>query len=129
MPERRPRIPAELEREVKMEAGYRCAIPTCRQHPTEIAHIVPWAQKQAHEFSSLILLCVNCHRRYDRDEIDRTAMRAFKANLGLLNARYGEVERRLLEYFGTTYREDRETWDHVEQQGGAAAMAIGPTAS
>jgi hypothetical protein len=50
-------------------------------------------------------------------------MRGYKANLGLLNARYGEVERRLLEYFGDTYREDRETWEQVKQQGGAAAMA------
>jgi hypothetical protein len=124
MPEGRPSIPAEVERAVKMEAGFRCAIPACRQYPTDIAHIVPWARVQAHEFGNLILLCTNCHRRYDGGEIDRTAMRGFKANLGLLNARYGEVERRLLEYFGTTYREDRETWEHIKQQGGAAAMAL-----
>jgi hypothetical protein len=51
-------------------------------------------------------------------------LRAYKANLGLLNARYGEVERRLLESFGTTYREDPETWERVRREGGAAAMAF-----
>ena len=48
----------------------------------------------------------------------------YKQNLALLNSRYGEYERRLLEDFGTIYHDDPETWDQVRQQGGAAAMAL-----
>jgi hypothetical protein len=123
MPQGRPHIPAQLEREVKMEAGYRCAIPTCRQHPIETAHIVPWPQVKEHKFSNLIALCANCHTRYDRGEIDRSAMRGFKANLGIINARYGEYERRLLEFFATRHRVNLKTFKIAEGAGGAAALA------
>lgn len=50
-------------------------------------------------------------------------MKIYKQNLALLSSRYCEYERRLLEDFGNVYRDDRETWDQVRQQGGAAAMA------
>ena len=66
----RQTIPRQLEREVLMEAGHRCAIPTCRQTPVEIAHIVPWEQIQEHTFDNLIALCPTCHTRYDKGEID-----------------------------------------------------------
>lgn len=82
-----------------VEAGHRCAIPTCRSATTEIAHIVPWAKVREHTFDNLIALCPTCHTRYDRDEIDQLAMRQYKANLGLINSRYGDVERRVLTHF------------------------------
>ena len=34
----RPVIPLRLERAVKIEAGHRCAIPTCRHPKVEMAH-------------------------------------------------------------------------------------------
>jgi hypothetical protein len=80
-----------------MEAGYRCAIPVCRQTPIEVAHIVPWEEVKSHSFDNLIALCPTCHTRYDRGEIDRQAMRLYKANLGLVNGRYIDVEKRVLE--------------------------------
>lgn len=92
----RDSIPAALKREVLVEAGHRCAIPTCRTTTTEIAHIVPWAKVQEHTFENLIALCPNCHTRFDqKGEIDRKSMRMYKHNLGVLNNRYGETERRL----------------------------------
>jgi HNH endonuclease len=95
----RPALPAALEREVKIEAGYRCAVPACRQTPVEIAHIVPWAEVKEHTFDNLICLCPTCHSRYDRGEIDRQAMKHYKANLSLLNGRYIDIERRVLDLF------------------------------
>jgi len=77
----RPPIPRPLRREVLVESGYRCAIPTCRQIPIEIHHIIPWATNQEHSFENLISLCRNCHGLYERDEIDRTAMQRYKTNL------------------------------------------------
>jgi hypothetical protein len=96
----RPPIPIALERAVKIEAGHRCAIPTCKHPRVEIAHIVPWAEVQEHTFENLIALCPNCHDLYDKDKkIDRRSMLTYKANLGLLNSRYGEFERRVLQQF------------------------------
>ncbi len=82
-----------------MEAGHRCAIPTCKATTTEIAHIVPWEKVREHTFENLIALCPNCHTRFDKGEIDRRAMQQYKANLGIINGRYGEIERRILTLF------------------------------
>ena len=94
----REHIPASIERAVLAEAGHRCAIPTCRATTTEIAHIVPWATSQDNSFENLIALCPNCHTRFDqKKEIDRLSIKMYKQNLGVLNNRYGEFERRLFE--------------------------------
>ncbi len=95
---RRDAVPAEVKRAVLVEAGHRCAIPTCRATTTEIAHIVPWADTEDNSFENLIALCPNCHSRFDqKKEIDRLAVKMYKHNLGILNNRYGEFERRLFE--------------------------------
>jgi len=94
----RPTIPAALERKVKMESGHRCAIPTCKQTPVDIHHIVPWETCQNHEFDNLIALCPTCHRKADR-EIDRKSIKMYKHNLSIVNSRYGDYERRILQYF------------------------------
>ena len=85
-----------------IEAGYRCAIPTCRAAaPLTIDHIEDWARVQEHKFENMIVLCANCHGRKGnaRGQLDRTALRQYKANLALLNYRYGEFERRVLDHF------------------------------
>jgi len=99
----RDTIPAEVARAVLVEAGHRCAIPTCRATTTEIAHIAPWAQSRDNSFENLIALCPNCHTRFDqKKEVDRLAIRMYKHNLGILNNRYGEFERRLFEVLAKT---------------------------
>lgn len=106
MPDGRPAIPADLQRRVLMEAGHRCAIPTCRTTPVELAHIVPWSEVRGHTFENLIALCPTCHTRYDTHQIDRLSMKGYKANLGLVSGRYGEIERRILDQLAIT-RQDR----------------------
>ena len=98
-PSIRPAIPMPLRRSVLVEAGHRCAIPTCKQIPVEIAHIDPWNECKTHEFENLIALCPTCHTRYDKGDIDRLSMKRYKANLGVMNSRYNEQERRLLAAF------------------------------
>ena len=81
---RRPSVPIELKRRVKHEAGHRCAIPTCRQWPIELAHIVPYRIVKSHTFDNLIALCPTCHSRYDNtNDIDIKAMYAYKLQLSL----------------------------------------------
>lgn len=88
----RPPIPAELRRRVLVEAGHRCAIPTCRHIQIDIHHIIPWAQRQAHEYDNLIALCPNCHRRADVGEIDRKSLRLYKFNLRFAHDKYSQLE-------------------------------------
>ncbi|MER5413914.1 HNH endonuclease signature motif containing protein [Streptomyces virginiae] len=96
MTEGRPDIPTAVKRAVLVEAGHRCAIPTCRQTPVELAHITPWAKVKEHKAENLIALCPTCHTRFDRHEIDRKSMLQYKKNLEVLNARYTDVERQIL---------------------------------
>ncbi|WP_425302693.1 HNH endonuclease signature motif containing protein [Nocardia wallacei] len=79
-----------------VEAGHRCAIPTCRQHPVEVDHIVDWAKVRRHDFDNLIALCPTCHARKTKGDIDIQSMKQYKANLGVLTSRYGDLELRLL---------------------------------
>lgn len=77
----RPAIPAEIRRRVLVESGHRCAIHTCRHPVVDIHHIIPWEQCKEHGYDNLIALCPNCHRRADAGEIDRKALRMYKAQL------------------------------------------------
>jgi len=89
---KRPPIPSELKRRILVEAGHRCAIPTCRHPTTEIAHIIPWDKVKKHEYENLIALCPNCHARADRGEIDRESLRICKRILQRLTDRYDRFE-------------------------------------
>lgn len=95
----RPSIPAALKREVLIEAGHRCAIPTCKSVPVELAHIVAWSECKEHRFGNLIALCPTCHTRFDKGEISRKEMEIYKNNLSILNNRYGDLEQRVLKVF------------------------------
>jgi hypothetical protein len=95
----RPSIPRPLVRQVLIEAGHRCAIPTCRSIPVEIAHIKPWSDVREHSFDNLLALCPNCHARHHRGEIDRQSLIAYKALLASVLSRYNDLEQRLLFVF------------------------------
>jgi HNH endonuclease len=102
MPEGRSDIPRELERALFVEAGHRCAIPTCRAvAPLVIEHIDDWATVREHTFENMIVLCANCHglKGEGPRKLDRKALRQYKINLGIINNRYSDFERRVLEYF------------------------------
>ena len=89
----RPSIPAELRRRVLVEAGHRCAIPTCRHIEVDVHHIIPWEKCQKHEYENLIALCPNCHRRaHKNNEIDRKSLRLYKFNLRMIHDRFSQIE-------------------------------------
>jgi HNH endonuclease len=92
MDDARPPMPAELRRRILVEAGHRCAIPTCRYIEVDVHHIIPWATCRTHEYDNLIALCPNCHRRADRDEIDRKSLRLYKLNLRFAHDKYSQLE-------------------------------------
>jgi len=88
----RPVIPAELKRQVLIEAGHCCAIPTCRHPDCDVHHIVPWEQCKKHEYENLIALCPNCHRRANQGKIDKKSLRRYKANLRFAIEKYSQFE-------------------------------------
>ena len=92
----RPSIPAELKRQILVEAGHRCAIPTCREPTIEIAHIKPWTESKEHKYEELIALCPNCHTRADRGDIDRKALKIYKRILQRLTDKYERIELNVL---------------------------------
>jgi hypothetical protein len=85
-----------------IEAGYRCAV--CKTtEPLVIDHIVEWSEVQKHEFENMIVLCANCHARKkntsDPRHINRASLKQIKHNLMMLNGRYSDLERRIIEAF------------------------------
>jgi hypothetical protein len=55
VPADRPPIPAALTRAIRVEAGHRCAIPTCRATSgLQIHHIADWAKVREHTFANLV---------------------------------------------------------------------------
>jgi len=92
----RPSIPIELKRRILIEAGHRCAIPTCRAFTTEIVHIKPWSKVEEHKYENLIALCPNCHTRFDKGEIDKKSMYMYKDNLRFVIEKYSKFELDLL---------------------------------
>lgn len=77
MPEQRPEIPAEVQREVLTQAGHRCAV--CGEScPLERAHIIPWRKSKSHSADNLICLCANCHQRADNEHWGVKTLRIYK---------------------------------------------------
>lgn len=98
----REHIPNELQRQLMLEVGYRC--PLCHQtEPLEFEHIEDYAEVQKHEFTNMIVLCASCHgRKKDTSNprhINRASLKRLKQSLMLLNGRYSDLERRVLEAF------------------------------
>jgi hypothetical protein len=83
-----------------VEAGHRCAIPTCRHPTTETAHILPESESNDESFANLIALCPECQQK----EIDAQSIRGYKRNLAILNSRYSEFERRVFDQIAETDR-------------------------
>ena len=73
----RPNIPAEIERQILIESGHRCAVcgASC---PLERAHIVPWHKSKVHKAEDLICLCANCHERADQEKWGEKTLREYK---------------------------------------------------
>ena len=96
MPSQRPHLAQWLRSELLLEAGHRCAIPTCRQWPIELAHIVQRSKSEDDGFDNIIVLCTRCHDLYDRYKaMTVKEMRAYKRTLEIFGERTGNIERRL----------------------------------
>jgi hypothetical protein len=67
---------------VLTEAGYRCAVPTCRGILLyDLHHIWEVSEGGGNEVSNLIALCPTCHALYHRGKISVESIYAWKAML------------------------------------------------
>jgi hypothetical protein len=81
-PRERKNLPAKTRAELLTEAGYRCAVPTCRTIlALDMHHIDEVSHGGGDATANLIALCPNCHRLYHLGTISRDAIYAYKAML------------------------------------------------
>jgi hypothetical protein len=67
---------------VLTEAGYRCAVPTCRQIlALDLHHIYQVSENGSDEPSNLIALCPTCHALFHRGTISTDAIYFYKSML------------------------------------------------
>ena len=79
---KRRSIPNSIALQVLTEAGYRCAVPTCRGIlALDIHHLVEVSEDGGNEPSNLLALCPTCHALFHRGEIQRDSIYAWKAML------------------------------------------------
>ena len=75
-------VPNNVVVQVLTEAGYRCAVPTCRNIlAIDMHHIVEVAEGGGNEFGNLLALCPTCHALFHRGEIVRDSIYAWKTML------------------------------------------------
>src|SRR5437899_194166 len=81
MKNRRP-ISNNVLIQVLTEAGYRCAVPTCRNIlAIDIHHMVEVAEGGSNGVGNLLPLCPTCHALFHRGTISRDSIYAWKSML------------------------------------------------
>ena len=82
----RTKIPRNVITEILTEAGYRCAVPTCRNIlAIDMHHIVEVKDGGPNDQSNLLALCPTCHALYTRGTISRESINVWKTMLVALN--------------------------------------------
>jgi len=85
----RTNLSESKKREILTEAGFRCAVPTCRSILTlNIHHIVEVSKGGGNESSNLLCLCPNCHSLYHQGNIPQDSIRCWKNMLVALNGAF-----------------------------------------
>lgn len=81
-PTERKNLSIILKREVLTEAGYRCAVPTCRFIlALDYHHIYQVSDGGKDDLDNLIALCPNCHRLYHTGVIHKESIAVYKSIL------------------------------------------------
>jgi|ERR1700733_752803 len=85
-PVERKKIPLAIKTQILTEAGYRCAVPTCRELLLlQLHHIYQVSENGKDEADNLIALCPTCHAYYHAGHISREAIFAYKSILVAIN--------------------------------------------
>lgn len=102
----RASIPDRVRRDVLTEAGYRCAVPTCRGIlALDLHHVVPVREEGPGEASNLIALCPTCHALHERGTMPREAIETYKTLLVALTGAFDRPSIDLLLFLASTQPE------------------------
>src|SRR5262249_19757962 len=75
-----------------MEAGYRCAVPTCRNIlAIDLHHIVLVSDSGSNDLANLLALCPTCHALYHRGVITQDAIYSWKGMLVALSHAFDQA--------------------------------------
>jgi hypothetical protein len=75
-------IPNNVVIQVLTEAGYRCAVPTCRSIlAIDLHHMTEVAEGGGNDAGNLLALCPTCHALLHRGTIKRDSIYAWKSML------------------------------------------------
>ena len=109
---RRKALSMTLKRDLLIEAGYKCANPTCRMILSvsilEDHHIIEVSEGGGDTFANLVALCPYCHSLYHKGEISPEAIRHWKGMLIALNNAFDRESMDLLLYLWHT--KEQEIW-------------------
>ena len=96
-----------LKREVLTEAGYRCAVPTCRNIlALDLHHIVAVEEGGPNTLSNLLVLCPTCHALYTRGTIVQEAIHSWKGIVVALSQAFDAEAINLLLFLKQTRTND-----------------------
>src|SRR5688572_3859413 len=99
MKTQRTTIGRTVRDEVLREAGYKCAVPTCRNVITLQLHHMHWVKKGGgNSATNLLALCGHCHDLHTAGHIPDSAIRYWKGMLHALNAAFDRESMDLLLY-------------------------------
>ena len=88
---KRKKIPRQTKIDVLTEAGYRCAVPTCRTIlALDLHHIEEVSEGGGNSADNLIALCPTCHALLHRGEIKRESIKIWKGMLVTLNRAFDQ---------------------------------------
>lgn len=81
-PRERDKLPLQTRVRVLTEAGYRCAVPTCRAIlALDLHHLWEVSAGGGDDPSNLVALCPTCHALYHRGTIKQDSIYAYKSML------------------------------------------------
>ncbi len=87
----RKSIPVDVRTIVLTQAGFRCAVPTCRTIlALDLHHIVELSQGGRDSPDNLVALCPTCHALHHRGSIPIESIRAWKLILFSMNEVLGK---------------------------------------
>jgi HNH endonuclease len=85
----RKAIPKETQLAVLTEAGWRCAVPTCRTIlALDLHHLVEVSNKGGDDAANLLVLCPTCHALYHRGDLAQESLYTYKAILISLSSAF-----------------------------------------
>jgi hypothetical protein len=85
-PRERAKLPLKTTTQVLTEAGYRCAVPSCRSIlALDLHHLWEVSAGGGDTPENLVALCPTCHALYHRGTIKQESIYAYKSMLVAIN--------------------------------------------